>query len=85
MSLRTIAAEWQTFATFIFQGVNVGEVQQEEMRKAFFAGAFAMLRSAREIGEEHVSEDQGADYLEERWQELTKFYDDLIKENSRLN
>jgi hypothetical protein len=75
--LITVKEMWKDFSDSIYKDVKPSKVQKVETERAFYAGAFSMLIAVREIGEETVSEDEGAAYLEQRMQELVKFYEDV--------
>lgn len=83
--MKTIEQEWQGFSAMIFRNVEPTETQVIETRKAFFAGALAMLTATRQIGEPNVSEAEGIAYMEARWQESQEFYRKLIREYSQTN
>lgn len=83
--MKTIQQEWAGFSAMIFDKVNPAPGQVEEMRKAFFAGAWSMLCAIERIGEPDITEDEGIEYLEARKQEGKKFYQDLIRNYSEGN
>lgn len=85
MSLKSVEEEWAGFSAMIFRGMKPNETQVIETRKAFFAGALAMLTATRQIGEPEVSVDEGVAYMEARWQECQEFYRTLIREYSQKN
>lgn len=76
--MKSIEQEWLSFSAMIFDKVNPAPNQVDEMRKAFFAGAWAMLCAVKRIGEPDISETAGMQYLEARQQEGERFYRDLI-------
>ncbi len=83
--MKTIEEEWQGFSAMIFAGMTLAPNQAEEMRKAFFAGAWSMLCAMRRIGEPDISEDAGVQYFDDRQREGESFYRDLIKNHSERN
>lgn len=85
MALRSVEDEWTRFSAMIFKGIKPDEVQVSEMKKAFFAGAWMMIRATEEIGEPHVSESQAMKYLDERKAELQEFSRRLMKEYADKN
>jgi hypothetical protein len=85
MALKTIEQEWTDFSGMIFAKMDPGPTQVKETKQAFFAGAFAMLCAAKAIGEPEVSEDEGVQYLEDRQQEATAFYKDMMKRYAEGN
>lgn len=84
-SLKSIEEQWQGFAAMVFKNMKPAENQVAEMRKAFFAGAWAMFSAVEEIGEPHVSEDQGHRWLEERRAECLEFKRRIITEYAEQN
>lgn len=80
--LKSIEDEWNEFAAMVFSNIDPSPVQVEEMKRAFFGGAWAILCAVRRIGEPDVSEDAGIQYLEDRRQEGFQFYKKLIKQYS---
>ena len=87
MRLKTIAEEWQGFSEMIFAKMNPppGPVQVEETKRAFSAGAWAILMALKAIGEPEVSEDEGVDFLDGLQREGEEFYRDLIKRHAEKN
>lgn len=83
--LKSIEDEWNGFSAMIFAKVTPAKNQESEMKRAFFAGAWAMLCAMREVGEPHISEDAGIQYFEDRQQEGREFYRDLITRYAESN
>jgi len=83
--LKSIEDEWNGFSRMVFAKTNPSPVQVEEMKRAFFGGAWAILCALKEIGEPHISEADGIRYFEARQQEGQQFYRDLIKKYSEGN
>lgn len=83
--MKSVAEEWEGFSVMIFRNTQPTETQVIEMRKAFFAGALAMLAATRRISEPEVSEDEGVAYMEARWQECQEFYRAMMREYSQKN
>lgn len=77
-ALKSIEDEWVGFSGMIFAKMNPSPVQVEEMKRAFFAGAWAILCAAARIGEPDISEDEGVQFFEARQAEGRKFYRELI-------
>jgi hypothetical protein len=67
---------WEDFAAAILPA-DCSAVQRQEMRRAFFAGFNALLCALMAMGDDAVSEDEGAAWLEAWKQELVAFYADL--------
>lgn len=78
MSLKSIEQEWLNFSRMIFAKMEPSPVQVKETKQAFFAGAWAMLCAAKQIGEPQISEEEGIRFLEERQEEGRAFYRELI-------
>lgn len=85
MSLKSIEDEWNGFSQMVFRNVNPSPVQVEEMKRAFFGGAWAILCALKRIGEPDISEEEGIQYFEDREQEGQQFYRDLIKRYAEGN
>lgn len=60
--------------------VNAPAVQIVECKRAFFAGAHAVLSQVIKFGDEEVSENVGVEGLERMRQELLKFKDAVAAE-----
>lgn len=86
MALNSIEKEWEGFAAMVFAGCDhVTDNQRREMKKAFFAGAWALFTALEEIGEPHVSEAEGEAFLEARRAECLEFKRRLLAEYSERN
>lgn len=85
MALKTIEQEWQGFAAMVLREVQPSTTQWVEMKKAFFAGAWAMFNAVEETGCDHVTEQQAFDFLEERRAECEAFKNRLMAEYSAKN
>lgn len=79
MALKSIADEWEGFAAMVFRGTRPSATQIAEMRKSFFAGAWAMINAFEEIGMDHVTEEQGFAYVEARRAECLEFKEQLMR------
>lgn len=80
-----IEAHWKIFAKAIFGKEPVAQVQYDEMRKAFFAGATAMLRMMQAVGDDSVTEEQGVMVLDAVEQECVEFSKNLMAEFAKRN
>lgn len=80
--MKTIQQEWELFAKSIFRRQKISETQRTEMRKAFFAGATAMLAMVQETGEPEVSEDEGVAHLDALHDELLAFMQSTFDKRS---
>ena len=83
--MNSIEHEWQGFSKMVFHNTEPSSTQTAEMRKAFFAGAWAMFSMTEEIGCDHVTEEQGFAFLEARKAECLAFRDQLMREYSEQN
>lgn len=72
----TIAVAWEGFAQAVLPD-DVPEIQRKEMRRAFYAGAWAMWLLAANIGSAAISEDAGIQMFEDWNQELQRFQTDV--------
>lgn len=70
--MNTIQAQWSTFEAMVVPK-NAPPVQRQEMRRAFYAGAEAMMRIQWAIGDESISEDAGVAILEGCRDEAQRF------------
>ncbi len=84
-ALTSIEEQWQGFSAMVFAKMKPAETQVAEMKKAFFAGAWAMFCGAEEIGLPHVSEAQAMEWLEARRRECQEFKRKIITEYSERN
>lgn len=69
---KRIASEWNNFEKAVIPP-NAPGVQRKEMRRAFYAGVWAMLQAAKELGEGSISEDAGVIALESIEAECQEF------------
>jgi hypothetical protein len=76
MALRTIAQHWAAFERLVLPA-DCGPVQRQEMRRAFYCGAHAVLTITLEISSAEVSEDAGAAILEGLHDECRRFATDV--------
>ena len=85
MALKSIEQEWQGLSEMVFRSTRPGMTQICEMQKAFFAGAWAMFTAVEEIGEDHITEEQGFAFLESRKRECLEFREQIMREYSEQN
>ena len=87
MKRKTIEEEWQGFSGMIFAKMKPppGPVQIEETKRAFFAGAWAILTAMKAVGEPDVSESDGINYLDDLQHEGERFYQELMRQHSERN
>lgn len=60
---KRIASAWNSFEKAVMP-VNAHAVQRREMRRAFYAGVWAMFQEAKKLGDDNISEDTGVAVLE---------------------
>ena len=72
----TVLAMWEAFRVVI--PVDSPREQHIEMRRAFYAGAWAMLWGMHALGADDVPEDAGCDWLEARRAEMEQFQRDVL-------
>lgn len=70
--MNTIAQQWGAFEALVVPK-DAPPVQRQEMRRAFYAGAEAMLRMQWEIGDKAVSETAGVAMMEGWHDECRRF------------
>lgn len=70
--MNTIADQWTAFDALVVPK-SAGPAQRQEMRRAFYAGAEAMLRLQFSIGDEAVSEEAGVAMMEGWHDECRRF------------
>ena len=75
---RTIAGLWASYSSSVLPA-SAGEIQRQETRRAFYAGASGLLGIMSGIGEPDVSEDAGVAVMEGLHQEATAFAQDVIE------
>ena len=75
--MKGISEEWISYAVTVIP-VAAPKVQYQESCRAFFAGAWAALNLVAAIGEEAVTDEQGAAYIESLMQECREFNRDVV-------
>jgi len=85
MALKSIQDEWDGFSQMVFANMKPAPTQVTEMKKAFFAGAWALFCALEEIGEPHISEAEGEAFLEARRAECLAFKKQLMREYAEQN
>jgi hypothetical protein len=63
---------WQEFARAVLPR-DASAVQRQEMRRAFYGGAFSVLTLMAALGDDSVSEDQGVKVLDQLHRECHAF------------
>lgn len=69
---------WKTFAKAIFGRTPIEKVQHDEMRKAFYGGATAMLHCVQATGEDEFTEEQGVQLLNDLQEECEGFMKEML-------
>jgi hypothetical protein len=73
---KTIAGQWDDYFVKVLLGSGVtNSVQIQETRRAFYAGAYALLMLLSRIASDDVTEESGVEYLEACRRECQAFYD----------
>ncbi|KYC42096.1 hypothetical protein WA1_19035 [Scytonema hofmannii PCC 7110] len=78
MKIRTIEQEWLDFRKKVIPH-NASAVQVNEMKKAYYMGAYAMLQLSKALGDEDISEEEGVQFLEQNENFLHHFFKNLSK------
>jgi hypothetical protein len=68
----TVKAMWEGFEKDVIPD-DAPLVQVQEMRRAFYAGAWAMLVGCKSVGNDDVTEDEGVAQLESWRKECERF------------
>jgi len=74
--METVAQMWESFSKVI--PADAPDVQRIEMRRAFYAGVWGLLCSAKAVGRDEVSEEAGVAYFESVDAECRAFQADLL-------
>lgn len=83
--LKSIEEEWLGFSAMVIPTLPQHHVQYIEMKKAFFAGAWALHMAVVEIGEPHVSEEDGCKHLDRISAEFKEFKSQMMREYGERN
>jgi len=70
--MNTIQEQWSTFEKLVIPKIAPA-IQRQEMRRAFYAGAEAMMRIQWNIGDKSISVDAGVAILEGCREEMKIF------------
>ncbi len=71
--MNSVKEAWESFEAAVIPE-DAPAVQRSEMRRAFYAGAWAMLMGCSSIGETSVTEEEGVAMLESWKKECERFY-----------
>ncbi len=74
--MQTVWDLWQSFARDVIPP-EAPPIQRQEMRRAFYAAAWAVLQEVKVVGEESVSEEAGIAALQRMEAELCAFQQDV--------
>ena len=75
----TVKQEWEDFKQKIIPA-GAPEIQVQEMRRAFYAGALILLGLVATLSEEAESEESGAEELDKLDKELKDFFSKVGKD-----
>lgn len=75
--LQTVREQWINFSNTALAEVPKGSVQYIESRRVFYAGYLCALMDANNLGHPDVPEVVGTAFLEERLEEVDKFFAEL--------
>lgn len=75
----TVGEEWADYVANILRPAGAGEIQIEECKRAFYAGAFVMFGIVSNIGAEAPDEDTGAARLEQARRECVDYFKNFGK------
>jgi hypothetical protein len=76
--LQTVESAWESFAAGVVPK-DAPSVQRQEMRRAFYAGAWWFLTGPMEsIGHPAISDEESLHYLERLRKELLQFVEDML-------
>jgi hypothetical protein len=78
MPQETILSCWDEFRARVLDPMHPGPVQRQETRRAFYAGAWSALNLLRSM-DSTITDDEGAQYIDNLWQECLAFYEQLEK------
>jgi len=83
--LKSIEEEWLGFAAMVIPNLTQNHVQYKEMKKAFFAGAWSVQAAVAEIGEPHISDEEGLKHLNDIAAECAEFKSQMLREYGERN
>lgn len=79
--MRTIQKHWEGYKNLVLPP-HASDIQIEECRRAFYAGAISCLNVMDSVGDESISENAGVEIIEGLHQELESFASDLVNQPS---
>lgn len=83
-SLKSINEEWQGFAASVLPK-DAPQIQRDEMRMAFMAGAWLMVAAVERIGEPDITEAEGMQFLTATKEECQHFKKEYMARYSEKN
>lgn len=81
---KSIAEEWQGFEATVL-AKDALQIQRDEMRMAFFAGAWMVVCQTERMGEDDVSELEGMAQITALRDECREFQKEYIRRYSQKN
>lgn len=81
---KTLQEEWEGFAASVIHP-NAPKAQRDEMRMAFFSGAWVLVNQTIRIGDDDVSEQEGIDQIARVRAEIEEFKREYIRHYSEKN
>ena len=76
--MNTIAEQWGLFEKAVIP-IDAPAIQRQEMRRAFYGGAAALLRLQWVVGDGAIGEDAGVAIIEGWHDECLRFAEDVSK------
>ena len=84
--LMTAEEMWEDFRSQVLKNFSIEpKVIQVERKKTFFAGVASMLCELQKCGEDDVSEEEGAVYLESLKDQLRDWVNNMKRQHESLN
>lgn len=78
--MKTVQDQWESFESGVINP-DAGPGQRDQMRLAFYAGAWAMFNLVARVGEHEVTEDEGVEFVEKLRLECEDFAKEYAKRN----
>lgn len=69
----TIRSYWNGLISACFAEIDISKTQHDEMQKAFYAGAAAVISIMIDISSDNMSDEAGAELFESLRQEIIDF------------
>ncbi|MFN6572381.1 hypothetical protein [Dendronalium sp. ChiSLP03b] len=71
--MKTLEQEWLEYASRVLPK-GCSPIQKQETRRAYYAGIWTFMQMIKELGDDEVSEEQGAEELEKLENECKDFF-----------